>query len=55
MSKRLVTDIPDADHRKIKAAAAAAGWTMGSLVRRLLEMWLAGKVNVGKPPARGGT
>lgn len=55
MPKRLLVDIPEPDHRKIKAAAAAEGWEISALLRRLLALWLAGKIKVGKPPGRGET
>ena len=53
MAKRIVADLTDDEHRKVKAAAAADGWTIGALIKRLLALWLAGKVKAGKPPTRG--
>ena len=43
-------NLTEDEHRQIKAAAAAAGWNLGPLLRRLLELWLSGKVKVGPPP-----
>lgn len=55
MTKRLLVEMPELEHRKIKAAAAAAGWEISALLRRLLALWLAGKIKPGNPPGRGET
>ena len=46
MEKRLVIPVTDDLHRKVKVAAAQAGLSITDLVRRLLELWLQGEVEV---------
>jgi predicted Rossmann fold nucleotide-binding protein DprA/Smf involved in DNA uptake len=50
MTKRLIAELSDDEHRKVKAAAAAAGWPVGALLLQLVQLWLAGKVKAGPPP-----
>jgi predicted DNA binding CopG/RHH family protein len=47
--KRFVIEVPEDEHRKIKAEAAAQGLDLSTLIRQLLALWLAGKVKVSKP------
>lgn len=51
--KQLHVPIDPEQHMAVKLAAVAAGWELSALVRRLLVLWLEGKVKVGKPPGRG--
>jgi hypothetical protein len=48
MVKRLTVVLSDDEHKQIKVAAAAAGLSMGDVLRRLLALWLAGKVKLPK-------
>jgi len=51
--KQLHVPVTAKEHQAIKLAAVASGWELSALVRRLLALWMAGKVKVGKPPGRG--
>jgi len=46
MANRIVVLIPEPDHRKVKAKAAAEGLSLTGLVLKLLALWLDGKVKV---------
>jgi len=48
--KRLLADVPADLHKRVKVRAVQDGWGISALIRRLLTLWLQGKVDPGKPP-----
>lgn len=48
---KLTIRIPKADHHAARLKAVQEFTQLSEVIRRLLAMWVAGKVNIDEPPA----